>query len=439
MRRQDAATNQNRMLFLTAVLMSFVLQSVTACDTFEVGIEDAGPTTQLAVQSTPTATLEADWTTPSAIPGGTPEPTVAPKDTRQPTPDPTSTPQSVLTSSGPPRIISFVASPSPADPTGAITLSWEARGASSVTVQWADKDTHTVARSHLPLSGSLSVTLAEVKFSEGDQVRFILLAYDANDQLMVDENERPIEKRLSIPLKTDMTITSFTASPDPVERGGTVTLNWNAPGAASIGITRLSPEGDIFLETEAFDLPASGSIALQVPEQYTELVKYYLGARDANGVLHKAYVTVGVICRYDKYIAPQCPLTQDYIWAAYEPFERGHMVWRSDTREIHVLYADGSYETYEDTWREGDPFDIPGTPSSGLRAPVRSFGNLYAHQSRVREGLGWATAPEASYTMGVETIRGGSGRYPGTSVYFTLPDNHVVNLYPFTSTWEIID
>jgi hypothetical protein len=232
-------------------------------------------------------------------------------------------------------------------------------------------------------------------------------------------------------------ILSFTASPDPVERGGTVTLTWNALRATSVSITRLSPEGDIFLETEARDLPASRSIALQVPEEYTERVKYYLGARDADGVLHKAYVTAGVICRYDRYMAPRCPLTQDTIWAAYEPFEGGHMVWRSDTWEIYVLYADGRYETYEDTWHEGDPVDIPGSPPPGLHAPVRGFGNLYAHQPRVREGLGWATAPEAGYTMGVETIRGGSGRYPAISVYFTLSDNRVVNLYPFTSTWEI--
>jgi hypothetical protein len=233
-------------------------------------------------------------------------------------------------------------------------------------------------------------------------------------------------------------VLSFTASPDPVERGGTVTLSWHATRATSVGITRLSEEGDIFLETEALGLPASGSIALQVPCHYVESVKYYLGARDANGVLHKAYVTVGVICRYDEYIAPRCPLTQDTIWAAYEPFERGHMVWRSDTREIYVLYADGSYETFEDTWHEGDPVDIPGTPPPGLHAPVRGFGNLYAHQPRVREGLGWATAPEAGYNMEVETIRGGSGRYPAISTYFTLPDSRVVNLYPFTSTWEII-
>lgn len=233
-------------------------------------------------------------------------------------------------------------------------------------------------------------------------------------------------------------ILSFTASPDPMARGGVVTLTWNAPRMASASITRLSHEGDIFLEPEALDLPASGSITLQVPEDYTERAKYYLGARDASGVLYKAYVTVRIICRYDEYLAPRCPLAQDAIWAAYEPFAHGHMVWRGDTREIYVLYADGSYETYEDTLQEGEPVAIPGAPPSGLYAPVRGFGNLYAHQLHVRQGLGWATAEETGYTMHVEITHGGSGRYPGTSVYFTLPDNQVVNLYPFTSSWEII-
>lgn len=238
------------------------------------------------------------------------------------------------------------------------------------------------------------------------------------------------------PHKPPVHVRSFTASPDPIERGSIVTLTWDAPGAKSVGITRLSAQGDIFLEPEARDLPARGSINLQVPENYVESVKYYLGARAPNGVLAKAYVTVGVICSYDEYIAPRCPLTQDHPWAAHEPFERGHMIWRSDTREIYVLYDEGGYETYPDTWQEGDPVVIAGTPPPGFYAPVRGFGSLYASQPQVRERLGWATAPEAGYTMWLETIPGGSGRYPGISTYFSLPDSSVVNLYPFTTTWQ---
>ncbi len=270
-----------------------------------------------------------------------------------------------------------------------ITLSWNVRGASSVTVQWADKNMDDVIHSSLPLFGSLSVALSGVKFSGGDQVQFFVSANDANGQLMFDEKGQAIAKTLSVPLKTDMTITSFTASPDPVERGGTVTLTWNASNATSVGITRVSPEG-IFLASEALNLPANGSIALPVPEEYVTSITYYLGARDANGVTRGAYLTVGVICRYEDHIAIKCPLTHDYVWAAYEPFEGGHMVWRSDTRQIYVLYDDATYETYEDTWNEGDPIDIEGTPPPGLSSPVRGFGKLWASQPGVREKLGWA-------------------------------------------------
>ncbi|MGD1993795.1 MAG: hypothetical protein PVI59_11430 [Anaerolineae bacterium] len=231
-------------------------------------------------------------------------------------------------------------------------------------------------------------------------------------------------------------ILSFSASPDPVERGGMVTLLWDVPGAASVGITRLSEEGDIFLATEALDLPARGSISLRVPPEYVESVKYALGARDADGMLHQAYVTVDVRCPYDQHIAPRCPLTQDSVWAVYEPFERGYMVWRSDTREIYILYDDSSYEVYEDTWQEGDQVDILGTPPPGFLAPVRGFGNLYADQPHLQRRLGWATAEEVGYTMVVETIPGGSGRYRGTSTFFTLPDGLVISLYPFSSTWR---
>ncbi len=337
---------------------------------------------------------------------------------------------------GPVQIVSFSASPSPADPAGAVTLSWDVRGASSVTVQWIDKRSEDVVHAGLLLAGSLSVDLSEVKYSGGDTVRFSLTLHDAEGALMFGADGKAFEERISVPLQTAMRVAFFAASPDPIERGGTVTLSWDAPGAASVGITRLSEEGDIMLATEARDLPASGSLTLQVPDRYLESVSYYLGARDANGVLGKRYVTVGIKCPYDKTIAPRCPLTRSAVLAAYQPFERGHMVWRSDTREIYVLYADGSYEIGEDTWQEGDPIELPGTPPVGLYAPVRGFGNLYVHRPDLHERLGWATTPEVGYTMTVETVPGGSGRYPGIGVYFTLPDGRAIELYPFSSTWQ---
>lgn len=371
----------------------------------------------------------------------TPQPTATPADMGQPTTTSTAAPQptSVPTSapSGKAQIVTFSGNPSPADPSGMLTLNWTVRGAHSVTVSWVDKNMENAGHRQLPLSGSLSVALSSVKFSGGDHVQFWVSAQDANDQVILDENGQAVAKRLSVPLMTDLRIDTFTVTPDPVERGGMVTLTWNAPGAESVGITPVSPDG-IFLTTVAHDLAASGSFEIQVPEEFVTSITYHLWALDANGVARDAYATVGIICPYEEYFASRCPQSRDYIQAAYEPFERGYMVWRSDTREIYVLYGDGFYQTYEDTWHEGDPVDIEGTPPQGLFAPVRGFGNLWANQQEVRDALGWPTAAESGYTMLLETVRGGSGRYGGIGVYFTLPDDRVVNLYPFSSSWEFV-
>jgi hypothetical protein len=384
----------------------------------------------------PRPSWESATPTPAATPAATSTPTHVLPDTATPTVQPTATPTPPpqTPGSGIARpVISFTASPSPADPVGAVTLNWNVSGASSVTIEWIDKRSEGVIHAGLPLAGSMSVDLSGVKFSEGNTVRFSLSLYDAEGALMVGANGRALDERLSVPLQTAMTITSFAASPDPIERGSTVTLTWDAPGAASVGITRLSEEGDVFLATEALDLPARGSIALQVPGTYVESVQYYLGARDANGVLCRAYVTVGIICPYDEHIAPRCPLTREPIHAAYMPFEGGHMIWRGDTTEIYVLYTDGTYQAYEDTWVEGEIVKIEELPPQGLVAPGRGFGKLWATQPDVRDRLGWATAEELGYAMLLETVR-----ERGIDVYLTLPDGQVLLLDAFPSRWETV-
>ena len=109
------------------------------------------------------------------------------------------------------------------------------------------------------------------------------------------------------------------------------------------------------------------------------------------------------------------------------------MIWRGDTAVIYVLYADGTYQAYEDTWVEGEIVEIEGTPPQGLVAPRRGFGKLWAIQPGVRDRLGWATAEELGYTMLVETVRA-----RGLDVYLTLPDGRVLLLDAFPSRWETV-
>jgi serine/threonine-protein kinase len=83
---------------------------------------------------------------------------------------------------------------------------------------------------------------------------------------------------------------------------------------------------------------------------------------------------------------------------AWEPFERGQMLWRGDLRQIYVLHQAGAWASYDDRWREGDPsWDASIVPPGGFMQPVRGFGLVWREQPGVRDALGWATASEVSF------------------------------------------
>ncbi|HKP53268.1 MAG TPA: hypothetical protein VJ183_11525 [Chloroflexia bacterium] len=85
-------------------------------------------------------------------------------------------------------------------------------------------------------------------------------------------------------------------------------------------------------------------------------------------------------------------------------FERGQMIEVVDTynyygyggrRSIYVLFDDNTTQRFDDTYVEGDP-EPAIVPPSGLYVPKRGLGKLWREGTgaRVRERLGWATAPE---------------------------------------------
>ena len=90
---------------------------------------------------------------------------------------------------------------------------------------------------------------------------------------------------------------------------------------------------------------------------------------------------------------------------AVEPFERGTMVWvkggyRLPAR-IYVIYYDNArgslvWESYQDTWHEGDQVRGGETPPAGLYEPIRGFGKLWRTNQHIRNTLGWAAAPESA-------------------------------------------
>ncbi|NWG17907.1 MAG: hypothetical protein HXY41_14865 [Chloroflexi bacterium] len=338
----------------------------------------------------------------------------------------------------PAQVLSFTAEPNPANPTGTITLHWVVRGAASVSLQWLNKINQDVVQDGLPPEGSFLLPLTNIQFSGAQTYPVRLIPKDDSGQWVLDGSGSAIAADLVIPLLTNLRITSFSASPNPAARNATITFAWSVESAASVAITRVSPQGIFVYDDTTVNLPPSGTLTLPVPGGYTNSITYYIGATDTSGVaIMGDPLVVNLICPYQTFLAPSCPLTQQTVQAAHLDFERGFMIWRADTREIYVLFDDRSYAIYPDTWTEGEPISITEAPPAGLVAPGRGFGKLWVGSPTLRDRLGWATGGEDTYQTPIETTSEITGRVSQTGIYFRLPNGLRVHLGGFPKMWDI--
>ncbi len=102
------------------------------------------------------------------------------------------------------------------------------------------------------------------------------------------------------------------------------------------------------------------------------------------------------------------PLTLS-LQAAYQQFERGTMIWLVDTpTSIYVLYSDGSFQRFDDSFVPGvDPVSGGELSPPGLFEPVNGFGKVWRTFDNVRAQLGWATIQEAGTLATVQNFERG--------------------------------
>jgi hypothetical protein len=189
---------------------------------------------------------------------------------------------------------------------------------------------------------------------------------------------------------------------------------------------------------------STGSIQVTVPADATGTITYELSAKNAAGqeALKQVTITINAsanpgdtggnntTCQYDTSLAETCPVTQAVVSASYQSFESGFMVWNGSTGMIYVLYEDGTWEEFADTWTAADPVtpDTGGaTPGEGQFVPAQGFGKVWA-QNNGQTVLGWATAEESSYQATWETHPLSDGDQTVNTPHFTLPDGRVIHL-----------
>ncbi len=103
-----------------------------------------------------------------------------------------------------------------------------------------------------------------------------------------------------------------------------------------------------------------------------------------------------------------CPTAlAEATWAAVQPFERGLMLWRGDTQEIIVLVDMGPWLAVADEWRDGVAIPARGQPPSGLVAPLRGFGYLWATDESIFNELGWARWDESGLCAVIQPFEQG--------------------------------
>ncbi|HNP85312.1 MAG TPA: protein kinase [Kouleothrix sp.] len=121
---------------------------------------------------------------------------------------------------------------------------------------------------------------------------------------------------------------------------------------------------------------------------------------------------------------------------AEQSFEHGSMLWVAGTQgsngTIYVIIhgtAKDTWQTFEDTWQEGDPEDSGDkTPPAGLIEPVRGFGRVWYGNPDIADTLGWATNTETPTNGVVQRFANGRLVYSplgfgnGAAIYVLYQD-----------------
>ena len=101
-----------------------------------------------------------------------------------------------------------------------------------------------------------------------------------------------------------------------------------------------------------------------------------------------------LIARWDEAAMGCAAAPAAYVWAAWQPFERGAMLWREDTHQIYVLDGDGTWSSTADVWDGSSLSGQRGAPPASRQAPERGIGYVWENDDSIFDTLGWAVDKE---------------------------------------------
>lgn len=205
---------------------------------------------------------------------------------------------------------------------------------------------------------------------------------------------------LTDPRRGTPAVTFVTATPAPVTADGSAPIAvLNTPVLAE-AITATPFVPDLPTATRTGQPTSRPTLTPSFTVTYTESPEPTQRVQKCNATPQGGFATIygkdpGLQRSLGCAIGNAAPIT-----AANQDFESGRMIYASQLGEqpirvIYVLYNNGSFQRYDDTWIENvDPANTGANPPPGRLAPIRGFGKVWNNNPAVRSGLGWATNTE---------------------------------------------
>ncbi len=229
-------------------------------------------------------------------------------------------------------------------------------------------------------------------------------------------------------------VKSFTVDKTQINGGDQITFTWETANATDITLVHAQPNGQLGVSGQA-NLPATGSVTITTEPDTINTHLFYLSLSGPNGApISSDTIRIKFNCQFTwffgsdpGYCAMQAPETKTAI---EQPFEGGLMLWLpiNNWHDIYSLYNDGSMSTTVDYWTSADPESDPTiVPPEGLYQPVRGFGLVWRGPYGEREKLGWAVAPEHSYSTTYQDEAGGTD-WKGWNIFVRLADGRVIHV-----------
>ncbi len=231
----------------------------------------------------------------------------------------------------------------------------------------------------------------------------------------------------------------FTSDAVAAAPGSTVTLYWSTRGARDAVIYQLVRG----VRNRLWNVGPDGSLPVQTNRSDRGSVDFVLSVGTGAQYVEQT-LSVPLACPDVWFFQPPpeaCPtaLGQE-TQLIEEPFERGRMLYVATSNQVYALFNDGLAPAWLVLENRFDPAVHPESdpefsPPPGYYQPLRRLGFVWRGNDTVRNRLGLATQPEASYSGFTQSSLTPDG---ARTLYISSADGSVLQLLPQGASWQII-